>query len=75
MFIIIVFRLSSDNALLLVLRRISSVLSQGITGCDSSHGSFCRSKMILHFTFMHLLSGYFYYDYVIIGVLRPSRLN
>ena len=29
----------------------------------------CYSRMILHFAFMHLLSGYYYYDYVIIGVL------
>ena len=31
-------------------------------------------KSVLHFAFLHLLSGYCYYDYVVIGVLRPSWL-
>ena len=30
---------------------------------------------VLHFAFLHLLSGYYYYDYVVIGVLRPSWLT
>ena len=72
MFIIIQFdRVLS--ALVLFLRRISTVLSQGI-----SHGmrllawEFLLFKSILHFAFLYLLSGYYYYDYVVIGVLRPS---
>ena len=30
---------------------------------------------VLHFAFLHLHSGYYYYDYVVIGVLRPSWLT
>ena len=56
------------EALLLFLRGISSILSQGVTGCDSSLLSFCYSRMLLHFAFIHLRSGYYYYDYVVIGV-------
>ena len=42
-----------------------------VTGCDSSLGSFCYS--IAYFLLlMHLHSGYYYYDYANIGVLRPS---
>ena len=33
---------------------------------------FLLIKSVLHFAFLHLLSGYYYYDYVVIGVLRPS---
>ena len=33
---------------------------------------FLLVKSELHFSFLHLLSGYYYYDYVVIGVLRPS---
>ena len=29
-------------------------------------------KRVLHFAFLHLLSGYYYYGYVLIDVLRPS---
>ena len=64
-------------ALLLFLRRISTVLSQG-----TSHGvwqiawEFLLIKSVLYFAFfLHLLSGYYYYDYVVIGVLRPSWLT
>ena len=32
---------------------------------------FLLIKSVLHFSFLHLLSGYYYYDYVVIGVLRP----
>ena len=32
-------------------------------------------QSVLHFEFLHLLSGYYYYDYVVIGVLRPSWLT
>ena len=42
-----------------------------VTGCDSSLGSFCYSRMILHFAFIHPLSGNYYFDYVIMGVLNP----
>ena len=54
-------------------RRISTVLFQGI-----SHGmwlldwEFLLLKNVLPFAFLYLLSGYYYYDYVVIGVLRPS---
>ena len=56
-FIIIVFRLGSDKPGFLLFSPNGSV-----TGCDSSLGSFCYSRIILHFAFMHLLSGYYYYD-------------
>ena len=36
---------------------------------------FLLIKSVLHFAFLHLLSGYYYYDYVVIGVLRPSWLT
>ena len=32
---------------------------------------FLLLKGVLHFAFMHFLSGYYYYDYVITGVLKP----
>ena len=32
---------------------------------------FLSIKSVLHFAFLHLLSGYYYYDYLVIGVLRP----
>ena len=41
-----------------------------VTGCDYLLGSVCYSPMYL-FSCMHLHSGYYYYDYVIISVLRP----
>ena len=31
-------------------------------------------KSLLHFAFLHLLFGYYYYDCVVIGVMRPSWL-
>ena len=72
MCIIIVFDMVL-NALLLFLRRISTVLSQGISyGTWLLAWEFLLFKSILHFAFLHLLSGYYYYDYVVIGVLRPS---
>ena len=44
-----------------------------VTGCDSSLAwEFLLFKSVLHFAFLHLLSGYYYYGYVVIGVLRPS---
>ena len=56
---------------------------ESVTGCDSSEShpvtvkgmwawEFLLIKSVLHFAFLHLLSGYYYYDYVVIGVLRPS---
>ena len=33
---------------------------------------FLLIKSVFHFAFLQLLSGYYYYDYVVIGVLRPS---
>ena len=41
------------------------------TGCDFSLGSFCYSPVYFLWR-MHLHSGCYYYDYVVIGVLRPS---
>ena len=45
-------------------------LNESVTGCDSSRGSFCYSP-VYFLSHMHLHSGYYYYDYVVIGVLRP----
>ena len=42
-----------------------------VTGCDSSLGSFFCSP-VYFLSRMHVLSCYYYYDYVVIGVLRPS---
>ena len=36
---------------------------------------FLLIKSVLHFVILHLLSGYYYYDYVVICVLRPSWLT
>ena len=41
-----------------------------VTGCDSSLGSFCHSPVYFLLR-MHLHSGYYYYDNVVVGVLRP----
>ena len=57
-----------QHALLLFLCRISTALSQWI-----SHRmwllawEFLLIKCVLHFAFLHLLSGCYYYDYVVIG--------
>ena len=45
-----------------------------VTGWDSTLGSFGYSPVLLHFAFMNLRSGYYYYDYVVIGVLGPLWL-
>ena len=45
-----------------------------VTGYDSSHGSFCYSP-VYYLSCMHLHSSYYYYDYVVIGVLRPLQLK
>ena len=34
-----------------------------------------KIKSVLHFAFLHLLSGFYYYDYVVIGALTPSWLT
>ena len=61
------------NTLLLFFRRISTVRSQGINhGMWPLAWAFLLIKSVLHFAFLHLLSGYDYCDYVVIGVLRPS---
>ena len=77
MFIIIVF----DR----VLKRSSSVSSQDFY-CSLPRDQlrdvtdellaweFLLIKSVLHFAFLHFLPGYYYYDYVVIGVLRPSWL-
>ena len=44
------------------------------TGYDSSLGSFCYSP-VYFLSRMHLHSGYYYYDYAVIGVLRPRGLQ
>ena len=75
MFIIIVF----DE----VLTRSSPVSSQvsslprdqSLLDLISSLGSSCYSRKILNFAFMNLLSCYYYYGYVVIGVLSPLWLN
>ena len=33
---------------------------------------FLLIKCALHFAFLNLLSGYYYFDYVVMGLLRPS---
>ena len=45
-----------------------------LTGCDSLFGSFCYSP-VYFLSRMHLHFGYYYYNYVIIGVLGPLWLN
>ena len=69
MFIIIVFYKG--------LTRSSPVSSQDFY-CflprDQSR-EFLLIKSVLHFSFVHLLSGYYYYDYVVMGVLRRSWLT
>ena len=76
MFIIIVF----DR----VLTRSSPVYSQDFYCSlprDQSRdvtprlGVSINFKSVLHFAFLHLLSGYYYYDYVVIGVLRLLLLR
>ena len=47
---------------------------ESVTGCDSSLGSFCYSP-VYFLSRMYLHSGYYYYDYVVIGVLRPSSFT
>ena len=42
-----------------------------VTGCDSLLGSFSYSQ-VYFLSRMHLHSCYYYYNYVISGVLRPS---
>ena len=75
MFIIIVF----DR----VLTRSSPVFSQDFY-CSLPRDQswdviprlkFLLIKSVLHFAFLHRLSGYYYYDYVVLGVLRPSWLT
>ena len=60
----------------LFFHSISSIFSQGI-----SHGmwllpwEFLLFFSVLHFAFMHLVSGYYYYVYVVIGVRCPRGLQ
>ena len=76
MFIIIVFSLCSGKLFSSFFSGFLLFSPKGsVTGCDSSLESFCYSRMILHLKFMHLRSGYYYYDYVIVGMLRLSWLN
>ena len=72
MFIIIVFRLVCDKLFSCFFTEFLLLSSKGsVTGCDSSLGSFCYSS----FRIYDILSGYYYYDCVIMRVLRPSWLN
>ena len=72
MFIIIVFRLGSYKPFsCLFAGFLMFTLKGSVTGCDSSLRSFCYYRMIIHFAFLHLVSGYYYCDCVKIGVLRP----
>ena len=77
MFIIIVFDF--------VLTRSTPVYKQdlycsppgpkgSVAGCDSSLWSFCYSH-VYFLSLMHLHSGYYCYDFVIIGVPRPLWSN
>ena len=76
MCIIIVFRVGSEKLFSCFFSGFLLFSPKGsVTGCDSSIGSFCYSRIILHIVFMHLRSGYYYYYYVIMGVLRPLWLN
>ena len=55
---------------------VSTVLSQGISHrMRHLAWEILLIKSVLHFAFLHLLSGYYYYDYVAIGVLMPSWLT
>ena len=71
--LLLLYLIGFEHALLLFLRKISTVLTQGI-----SHGMWLLAweilliKSVLHFAFLHLLSGSYYYDDVLIGMLRPS---
>ena len=73
--LLLFYLIGFEHAILLFLRRISTVLSQGI-----SHGmwllasEFLLIKSVLHFAFLHFLNCCSYYDYVVICVLRPSWL-
>ena len=84
MFVILVFRSGCDK---LVSYRYYFTTSLRFTACffyclsqGISHGmwllawEFLLIKSVLHFAYLHLLSGYYYYDYVVIGVLRPTWL-
>ena len=79
MFIIIIIIIVFDR----VLTRSSPVSSQDFYCSlprDQSRDAllpweFLLIESVLHFAFLHLLSGYYYYDYVIIGVPRPSWLT
>ena len=74
MFIIFVFLLGFKTLFSCVFTEFLLFSHKGsVEGCDSSLGSLFSSE--LNFTFLHFLSGYYYYDYVVIGVLRNSLLN
>ena len=73
MFIIIIDLIRFYDSILLFIRRIFSLFSQGI-----SHGMSSRLEFVILqcISFRNrALSGYYYSDYVIIGVLRPSRFT
>ena len=73
LYLLLLYLIRFWHALLLFLRRISTVvLLQGINhGMWLQLWSFCYSK-VYFLSRMHFHSGYYYYDYVVIDVLRPS---
>ena len=79
MFIIIVFRLGGNKLFSCFLAGFLLFSPKGsVTRCDSSLKCVCfflESRMIHHFAFTHLISGYYYYDYVVIGGLKRLWLN
>ena len=60
MFVIIVFRLGSDKLFCFFVGFFLFSHKGSVTGCDWSFRSFYYSRIIRHFAFMHLLSGYYY---------------
>ena len=74
MFIIIVFdRVLTRSSPVSLQDFYCSIPMWSVTGCDSSLRSFCYFS-VCFLSRMHLHLGYYYYNYVVIGVLRPLRL-
>ena len=71
MFIVIVFSLGSDKLFSFFTGFILFPRKGSVTGCDRSLESFCYSPVYFP-SRMHLHSGDYYCDYVVICVLRPS---
>ena len=73
MFINIVFRLGSNKLFCCFSVGFRLFSHKGsVTGCGFSFNlEFLLFTSVLSFAFTYLLSGYYYCDYVIIGLLRP----